>query len=170
LRWLIDNTPWRSEEIKLFGKRYLQPRLTAWFGDPGCTYRYSGLEMSLLDWNPTLLGLRRRVESLCGSSFNSVLLNYYRDGNDSMGMHSDDESELGPQPVIASLSLGATRTLQFRHKTRRELAPFKLPLASGSLLVMRGATQANWKHGVAKQPRVTGPRVNLTFRRIVQNG
>ena len=85
-----------------------------------------------------------------------------------MGMHSDDEPELGPQPVIASLSLGATRPIQFKHRTRRELAAFRLPLTSGSLLVMRGATQANWKHGVAKQRRVTGPRVNLTFRRIVR--
>ncbi len=167
MTWLIDNIPWRSKEIRLFGKRYLQPRLTAWFGDPGCGYRYSGLDLEPLPWLPPLMQLRRRVESLCHSRFNSVLLNYYRDQNDSMGLHSDDERELGAEPVIASVSFGATRTIQFSHKSRRDLGSLKLPLTSGSLLVMRGSTQAHWKHGIAKERAPAGPRVNLTFRRIV---
>ncbi len=101
-----------------------------------------------------------------GSSFNSVLLNYYRDGRDSMGLHADDEPELGPEPVIASLSLGATRNLYFRHRRCKELATVNVPLPSRSLLVMRGETQRNWKHGIRKVARPCGPRVNLTFRHI----
>ena len=118
-------------------------------------------------WTPLLLDLKARVESLADASFNSVLLNYYRDHNDAMGMHADDEPELGPTPVIASLSFGETRTLRFKHRHDTQLATVKLPLTSGSLLVMRGDTQRNWKHGINRQTRACGPRVNLTFRRIL---
>jgi alkylated DNA repair dioxygenase AlkB len=120
-------------------------------------------------WSQTLLNLKARVESLAGQDFNSVLLNYYRDHRDGMGMHSDDESELGKQPVIASLSLGEERTLVLRHKYRKDLNTIKLPLPSGSLLVMKGATQSYWKHGINKQKQPCGPRLNLTFRNIIKH-
>lgn len=166
LRRLIDETPWRAEEITVWGKRHLQPRLTAWHGDPGSRYRYSGIDLEPLPWTETLLGIHRAVETTARSSFNSVLLNYYRDHRDSMGFHSDDEPELGREPVIASVSFGATRTLTFKHRRRKDIDPVRLPLESGSLLLMQGATQRNWKHGIAKQSRPCGPRVNLTFRQI----
>lgn len=164
LQNLIEDTPWQAEDIVVFGKTYPQPRLIAWYGDDGASYTYSGIPHEPMPWTEKLLRLRRRVESLAGSRFNSVLLNYYRDGRDSMGMHADDEPELGPEPVIASLSLGAERKLVFRHRRRRDLDNFDLALPSGSLLVMKGSTQRNWKHGIRKLTRPCGPRVNLTFR------
>lgn len=164
---LLDETPWRAEEITVRGKRRLQPRLTAWYGDPGSRYRYSGLDLEPLPWTETLTGIREAVERAAGLSFNSVLLNYYRDHRDSMGLHSDDEPALGPEPAIASLSLGETRTLTLKHRRRKDLRAVRIPLESGSLLLMQGSTQSNWKHGVAKQTRPCGLRVNLTFRRIV---
>ena len=123
--------------------------------------------MEPLPWTDTLAKVRAVVQDLADERFNSVLLNYYRDHRDSMGIHSDDEKELGPTPVIASLSLGATRTFVLKHKARPELKPVRLELPSGSLLLMKGLTQKNWKHGIDKQSRPCGPRVNLTFRRIV---
>ena len=164
---LIAETPWRQERISLFGKSHLQPRLVAWYGDPDASYRYSGLTLEPLPWTVQLQALKSRVESLAGASFNSVLLNYYRDQDDAMGLHADDEPELGPQPVIASLSLGETRTLVFKHRHDRAIKPVKIPLSSGSLLIMQGDTQANWKHGINRQAAPCGPRVNLTFRRIL---
>jgi alkylated DNA repair dioxygenase AlkB len=164
---LIGETPWRAERIVLFGKQHLQPRLTAWYGDPDRGYRYSGLDLAPQPWTPLLSMLKRSVETVADANFNSVLLNRYRDHRDSLGMHSDDEPELGVEPVIASLSQGETRTLVFRHRSSASLARVRIPLPSGSLLVMRGRTQANWKHGIDKQTRICGQRVNLTFRRIV---
>lgn len=166
MRQLIAETPWRSEEITVFGRRHRQPRLTAWYGDAEARYRYSGLDLAPLPWTELLARIRRAVEDAAGCPFNSVLLNFYRDHRDAMGMHSDDEPELGSEPVIASLSLGATRTLTLKHRRRKDLAPIRLALESGTLLVMRGATQRHWKHGIARQSRPCGPRVNLTFRRI----
>ena len=166
LTQLITDTPWRQDEITVYGKRHRQPRLTAWYGDPGTQYSYSGIELQPLDWTPTLLELKTVVEKNCDHSFNSVLLNYYRNGQDSMGMHSDDEAELGPEPVIASLSLGEERALRFKHKTRKDIKPLTLLLPSGSLLVMAGQTQRYWRHGLNKLSRSCGPRINLTFRRI----
>lgn len=163
---LITATPWQERTIKLWGKSYLQPRLTAWYGDAGCGYSYSGIRLEPLPWTDLLLSLKDRVEALAGHRFNSVLLNYYRNERDSMGMHSDDEPELGPAPVIASLSLGQERSLLLRHKTRTDLGTLKLPLPNQSLLIMAGATQRHWKHGIAKLSRPCGPRLNLTFRRI----
>lgn len=167
LQALIAQTPWRCDDIVLFGRRLPQPRLTAWYGDPGCRYRYSGLALQPLPWTPLLQQLRSLVEAACSATFNSVLLNYYRDQHDSMGLHSDDEPELGPRPLIASLSLGEPRILSFAPRRDRGLAGVKLPLPSGSLLVMRGDTQTNWKHGIGKSKRPLGPRVNLTFRRML---
>jgi alkylated DNA repair dioxygenase AlkB len=167
LKELIEQTPWRSDIITLWGRQYPQPRLSAWYGDPGARYTYSGLSLEPLPWTDLLAALRARVEALVGASFNSVLLNYYRDHRDSMGMHSDDEPELGGQPIIASLSLGARRALVFKHKLRKDLKPVQVPLDSGSLLLMKGETQHKWKHGINKLQQPCGPRVNLTFRRIL---
>ena len=164
LQRLMTESPWRQEEITVYGKAYRQPRLSAWYGDLG--YSYSGIRLEPEPWTSTLLDIRARVEKLAGHQFNSVLLNYYRDQNDKMGMHSDDETELGRQPVIASLSLGESRTLLLRHKTRKDLATIKLPLPSGSLLVMRGDTQHYWRHGINAERAHCGPRINLTFRTI----
>jgi alkylated DNA repair dioxygenase AlkB len=166
LRQLIEQIPWRSEVINLWGRQYQQPRLAAWFGDAGARYTYSGLSLEPLPWTDLLSTLRSRVEALSDASFNSVLLNCYRDHRDSMGMHSDDEPELGRNPVIASLSFGEQRTFILKHKSRKDLKPVHLPLESGSLLLMKGATQHHWKHGINKLARPCGPRVNLTFRRI----
>jgi alkylated DNA repair dioxygenase AlkB len=164
LQELIESTDWRQEEITVYGKSYLQPRLSAWHGD--LSYSYSGIRLEPLPWTPILLDLKARVEALTGNEFNSVLLNYYRDQNDSMGMHSDDERELGPQPAIASLSLGEDRRFLLKHKTRKDLKTVKLVLHSGSLLLMRGDTQQYWRHGINKETRSCGPRINLTFRAI----
>jgi alkylated DNA repair dioxygenase AlkB len=146
----------------------LQPRLTAWYGDATARYSYSGLDLTPQPWTPALLALRTQVEQATGVTFNSVLLNLYRTGQDSMGWHADDEPELGPEPVIASISLGATRRFRLRPRHSQQLphAPLGLDLPSGSLLVMRGTTQQHWQHAVPKTARPVGPRLNLTFRTI----
>jgi alkylated DNA repair dioxygenase AlkB len=167
LKELIEQTSWRSEVITLWGKQYQQPRLAAWYGDPNTRYTYSGLSLEPLPWTDLLSTLRSRVEALSEAAFNSVLLNYYRDHRDSMGMHSDDEPELGRNPVIGSLSFGERRTFVLKHKFKKQLQPVHLELESGSLLLMKGATQHHWKHGINKLARPCGPRVNLTFRRIL---
>jgi alkylated DNA repair dioxygenase AlkB len=168
LQALVDEVPWRQEHLRLFGRDVAQPRLTAWFGDPGATYRYSGLMLTPAPWTSRLADLRDRVAAATGASFDSCLLNLYRDGRDSIGPHADDEPELGERPVIAALSLGAMRDLVFRPKRGRPAAaPVRLALPDSSLLVMRGDTQANWTHGIARTTRPTGPRVSLTFRRIL---
>lgn len=163
---LSQSLAWREESIVLFGKRMLQPRMLAWYGDPDAVYRYSGVRHVPLPWTDTLAALRERVGKICGASFNSALANLYRHNRDSMGLHADDEPELGERPVIASLSLGEERVFRFKHRHRRDLKPVRLPLPSGSLLVMAGDTQLNWKHEVPKQTRPCGPRINLTFRSI----
>ncbi len=161
---LIDCTPWRQENVTIWGKTFRQPRLVAWYGDPGCAYRYSGIALEPLAWTDRIAGLKTRVEAAVSTTFNSVLLNYYRDQHDSMGLHSDDEKELGARPVIASVSLGAERSMLFKSRVDPDAKVVKLPLASGSLLLMQGGTQTNYKHGIAKTARALGPRVNLTFR------
>lgn len=164
---LIATTPWRAESITLYGKTFLQPRLTAWYGDAAqTTYSYSGLALKRLPWTPTLQGLRETVQALTHETFNSVLLNYYRDHRDSVALHSDDETELGATPTIASVSIGATRKFVLKHKTRPDLKPVRVELPAGCLLLMSGPTQRHWKHGIDKQTTPCGPRINLTFRRI----
>ena len=186
---LMAQTPWRQDEIMMFGKAVLQPRLHAWYGDANAAYTYSGLRNVPLAWTALLADIRARVEAACALEgggfsgrascqktdshfsgqrfgFNSVLLNLYRDERDSMGMHADDERELGREPVIASLSFGETRTLLMKHRTRRDLPTQKIPLEAGSVLLMRGATQHQWKHGINKQTAPCGARINLTFRTI----
>ena len=164
---LREEIPWRQESITLFGRTHMQPRLICWMGDAGRAYRYSGRTWTPEAWHPLVADLRARIEAATGERFNSVLLNLYGDGRDSMGFHADDEPELGERPVIASLSLGAERVMHFRHRHDRALPTHKLILTDGSLLVMRGDTQANWKHAIAKTRRPVGPRINLTFRRIL---
>ncbi|MBX0292565.1 alpha-ketoglutarate-dependent dioxygenase AlkB [Hymenobacter sp. HSC-4F20] len=170
LEELTNSLAWQQEAIKLFGRSVLQPRLTAWYGDPGASYQYSGLRLEPLPWTPALLRLRQRVEEATGTFFNSVLLNLYRTGQDSMGWHADDEPELGPAPVIASVTLGATRNFRLKPRDPHRLphAPFSLPLTAGSLLLMRGATQQHWLHALPKTARPVGPRLNLTFRQITR--
>jgi alkylated DNA repair dioxygenase AlkB len=158
-----ETTAWRQESIKLYGKPVNIPRLTAWYGDEGAGYTYSGLANVPQPWTPALLEVKRSVESPAGVIFNSVLLNRYRTGKDSVGWHSDDEKEFGENPVIASVSFGATRTFQFRHKKRKDQKA-SVELTHGSLLVMRGATQHNWMHQIPKTMRDVGERINLTFR------
>lgn len=159
---LLEETAWRHDSVVVYGKRHLQPRLTAWYGE--ASYAYSGLRLEPLPMTALLAQLRSAVEAATGHRYNSVLLNHYRNGADSMGMHSDNEPELGPQPVIASLSYGATRTFILRHK--RSKRTVKLDLADGNLLLMAGSFQENWMHGINKTAKPVGPRLNLTFRYI----
>jgi alkylated DNA repair dioxygenase AlkB len=165
---LMRETAWRQEEILLWGKLRLQPRLCAWYGDADSVYRYSGLTLRPHPWTPCLQRLRVDVEQATGCRFNSVLLNLYRDRHDSVGWHSDDEAQFGPEPAIASLSFGETRLFRMRHRTRRDCRRVDLPLSNGSLLLMAGRTQACWQHAIEKQNRVCGPRINLTFRQVVR--
>ncbi|MGI9247170.1 MAG: alpha-ketoglutarate-dependent dioxygenase AlkB family protein [Steroidobacteraceae bacterium] len=156
---------WQQEEILIFGERRPVPRLVAWHGDPGAAYADSGTPHEPVPWLPELLEVRARVERLTGRRYNSVLLNLYRDGSDGMGWHADDEPELGREPAIASVSLGAVRRFKLRHRTRREAAT-TLELPHGSLLLMAGATQHHYVHAVAKTARPAGERINLTFRLV----
>jgi alkylated DNA repair dioxygenase AlkB len=163
---LEDQVSWQQEHLTLFGRRVCQPRLSAWFGDSGAVYCYSGIRLEPHPWTPLLSDIRDEMQELTGHQLNSVLLNWYRSGRDSMGWHSDDEPELGPEPVIASLSLGATRRFQLRHRADRSSPLVQLDLEHGSLLCMAGPTQAHWRHRVPKTRRPVGGRINLTFRRI----
>ncbi|MCA8981949.1 MAG: alpha-ketoglutarate-dependent dioxygenase AlkB [Planctomycetes bacterium] len=161
---------WRREELTIFGKRREVPRRVAWQGDPGTAYRYSGTLHVATGWTPAVRELRERLHAeLAGTRFNGVLLNLYRDGNDTMGWHADDERELGDEPVIASISLGAVRTFRLRRRGEPRTT-FDRPLPHGSLLVMSGATQSNWQHCLPRRARVDAPRVNLTFRELHAHG
>ena len=149
---LTEAIDWRQDWITIYGRSMTQPRLTAWYGDPGKSYTYSGITMHPSPWMPTLLDLKAKAEAVSGVVFNSVLLNLYRDGNDSMGSHSDDEPELGPGPVIGSLSLGGTRRFMLRHRAEKGLK-HQLELTSGSFLLMQGTTQHYWQHHIPKTKR-----------------
>ena len=157
---------WAEREIVLYGKRIMQPRLVGWAG--GVAYRYSGQTLEPRPFTDTVRALTDRVNAFAGTRFNHVLLNRYRDGRDSMGMHADDEPELGPDPVVATLSLGATRRMTLVPSRPRDGERRSLELPAGSLLVMRGACQRRFRHGIPREPRVTEERVSLTFRRIGQ--
>ncbi len=167
LQRLIEEIPWRQEHVTLWGKTHPQPRLVAWYADAGKSYSYSGVILEATPFTSPLLEIKARVEELCRENFNSVLLNYYRDHRDSMGFHADDEPELGACPSIASLSLGEERTFVMKHRSRDDISDLRIGLTSGSLLLMRGETQSNWKHGIPKTAKPLGPRVNLTFRQII---
>ena len=157
---LLDSVPW--EQSGRPGRRF--PRLTAWYADPGLTYSYSGVTHHAFPWTPELLAVKTRAEVAAGVSWNSLLLSLYRDGQDSIGFHADDEPELGTNPVIGSVSLGAERRFVLKHPASGEKLEFDLP--HGSLLVMGGASQHHWRHGVPKTRKPVGPRINLTFRYI----
>ena len=157
---------WHQEPIRIFGKWIPQPRLTAFYGDPEKTYRYSGLTMKPLPWTACLLELRNLVQDLAKATFTSALMNLYRNGDDSMGWHRDNEPELGINPVIASLSFGATRSFRFRLKGKKS-SEISIDLQDGSLLIMKGAIQTHWEHSLPKTKKPIGERINITFRKII---
>lgn len=162
----LQNTlDWRQETVKLFGKTHLTPRLIAWHANRGLSYHYSGIEHSAVNWTPALLQLKQQVEQMVGKNFNAVLANLYRDGNDSIGWHSDNEKVLGDTPLIASISLGQSRRFLFKHRLTKKIV--ELILESGSLLIMRGELQSYWLHSIPKQKQLTQSRINLTFRQIL---
>ena len=162
---LVKTVSWRQDTIQIFGKQYPTPRLTAFYGDRGKTYTYSHIRLESLEWLPTLLSVKEKIEQFAQNSFNCVLLNYYRNGQDSMGWHADDEPELGQNPVIASLSLGMTRKFMLKHKQDKTLK-YNMLLNHGSLLLMQGSTQHHWLHQIPKIKSFANPRLNLTFRMI----
>ena len=162
---LISSVPWRQDEIRVYGKLYPQPRLTALYGNNNKSYTYSGIVMKPLPFSETLLDIRKKISVLTSVEFTSCLLNLYRDGKDSNGWHSDDEKELGTNPVIASVSLGQERYFHLRLKKLKDLK-HKILLEHGSLLLMSGQTQHYWQHQIPKTMRPTGERINLTFRVI----
>jgi alkylated DNA repair dioxygenase AlkB len=165
-RTLLDDVDWEQREITVYGKTHPQPRLVAWFGNPGTSYTYAGLTLYPTPWIDPILQIKAVCEAIAGTTFNSVLLNLYRNGDDTVGWHSDDEPELGPNPTIASVSLGAARRFDLRHKVTKETV--KTLLLPGSVLVMSGRTQAEWVHQVPRTKRVGEPRINLTFRQTRQ--
>jgi len=155
---------WRQDSIKLFGRWVKIPRLQAWYGESHCQYGYSGLALTPLSMTPSLERIKSKCEHTAGASFNCVLANWYRDGQDSMSMHADDEPELGERPVIASVTLGQARSFVFKHKHTDE--KHRILLEHGSLLIMAGDTQTYYNHGINKTKRVQSPRINLTYRYI----
>ncbi len=160
---LVDRVDWRQEQASLFGRKIPLPRLTAWYGEHG--YSYSGIDHEPAPFTSPLLALKTSIEKLTQVRFNSVLINLYRDGRDSMGWHSDDEPSLGNDPEIASLSLGATRRFHLKHRTAD--ARLSLDLPHGSCLIMRGRCQKAWRHQLPKTKKPIGARINLTFRKIM---
>ncbi len=165
LKILQETITWRQDEVVLFGKHIVTRRLTAWYGDRGLSYSYSNIARVALPWTDELLHIKQRVEVLTGETYNSCLLNLYHDGSEAMGWHSDNEKELQPNGAIASVSFGAARQFVFRHRITKDKV--LVLLAHGSLLVMKGATQAHWQHQLPATAKVKTPRVNLTFRTIV---
>lgn len=162
---LMNEIPWKQEPIRIFGKTVMQPRLTAWYGDPGKHYSYSGITMNPTHWTDALLKIKQRIETVSPVIFNSALLNLYRDQSDSMGWHRDNEKELGVNPVIASVTFGAARRFLLRYYTDKDLKQ-SLELTHGSLLLMQGRTQHAWEHSIPKQSSIAGSRINITFRVI----
>ena len=163
----LHDLNWETGYIKIFGKTHQIPRLQAWYADNEIEYTYSGKKLQRHNWNNLLLEIKEKIENITSFKFNSVLANLYRDGNDSMGLHSDDEKELGNNPVIASLSLGESREIYFKHKNKK--LNLIIPQANGQLLVMHGKTQKYWKHEIKKTKKIKKPRINLTFRNIITN-
>jgi alkylated DNA repair dioxygenase AlkB len=164
-RIAFRNIRWKQDSMKLYGKAILLPRLTAWYGDPGAAYTYSGIKSEPNPWTDGLLHIKSRIEDATGAVFNCVLLNWYRDGKDSLSWHADDEKELGNNPVIASANFGATRDFQLRRNDNPDQT-ITIPLKHGTLLVMRDALQEHWKHAVPKRANIRESRFNLTFRYI----
>ena len=161
----LNDLNWEKGFIKIFGKTHQIPRLQSWYADNGIEYTYSGKKLKRHNWNETLIEIKGEIEKITSFKFNSVLANLYRDENDSMGLHSDDEKELGINPVIASLSLGESRDLYFKHKNMKK--SLNIPQKNGQLIVMHGETQKYWKHEIKKTKKLKKPRINLTFRNII---
>lgn len=168
LQQLMQDIPWQQESLRIAGKIVPVPRLQCWMGDRGSRYGYSGVRLVPVPWSDCVQAIRQRVESLTGQSFNSVLLNFYRNGQDSVAWHADDEPELGPAPVIASVSLGAERRFQLKHKFDEKHPRFQLDLRDGSILLMGKTLQNKWMHQLPKVKGLEEPRINLTFRTIVE--
>lgn len=162
---LLDNTPWKQRTQTMYDKKVLTPRLTAWHGDGEKSYKLGGSEFEVNAWTPELLSLKKKIEEVFGHEFNSVLLNLYRDNNDSVAWHRDKESRYGDRPVIASLSLGQTRKFDFR-KLNHHQSRYSIPLPHGSLLLMKGDLQEHWEHRIAKSALYMKERINLTFRLV----
>lgn len=156
---------WQQDDIRIFGKTHPQPRLTALYGNEGLSYSYSNIKMEPHPWNLLLQKIKLEVEKVAATTFSTVLLNYYRNGKDSNGWHADNEKELGLNPIIASVSLGAERVFQLKHNSDTEQKK-SIVLQHGSLLLMKGTTQHFWKHQIPKTAKPIGPRINLTFRLI----
>lgn len=165
----LTEISWRQDRISIAGKSLSIPRLQCWIGDPEAHYAYSNLSLSPQPWPQFLIQIKTRVETLAGHSFNSALANHYRDGADSVAWHSDDESELGTSPVIASLSLGTSRVFELRHRYKKALPTLKISLRHGSVLIMKGSTQQFWRHRIAKVTGLNEPRINFTFRHVLRN-
>ncbi len=164
---LLTGIPWRQEQLRIAGKLIDVPRLQCWMGDRGSRYGYSGMRLEPEPWIAAVSAIRTRVETLAGTTFNSVLLNLYRDGQDSVAWHADDENELGPSPLIASVSLGTTRRFELKPKSPRRGEKYTLQLATGSVLIMHPGLQEIWMHQIPKERAVDQARINLTFRQIV---
>lgn len=158
----IKSIDWRADIIRIAGKEIPLPRLQQWFGDPNTTYTYSNIPLQAVDFPPWIDDLRQAVEQQTGHAFNRALVNYYRDGSDSVDWHADDEPELGQEPLIGSLSLGVERVFQLRHRVTQQR--ISIPLPHGSLLVMGAGIQSYWQHRIAKVKALEEPRVNFTFR------
>ena len=166
---LTEEIPWQQNKIRFYGKESLVPRLESWHGDKGMSYTYSGIKMDAKPWTQNLLMIKESIEPIAKTTFNSVLINYYRDGKDRVAWHSDDEKELGKNPVIASVSLGAERKFKLRHKKYKEnQLQHEVFLQNGSLLLMSGPTQHHWLHEIPRTAKPIGPRINLTFR-VIKN-
>ena len=167
LKNILLETNWRQDKINLYGKIHNVPRLTAWYGDEGKSYTYSGIEMIPVPWTQSLLEMKNKIQSDFNIKVNSVLINYYRNENDYVAWHSDDEKELGQNPTIASLSFGGERRFAFKHRTNSNIRRSEINLTHGSLLLMKGVTQKFWEHSIPKSTKNTEPRINLTFRYII---
>ena len=164
---LKDGIEWTQNTIRFYGKESLVPRMEAWYGDEGKSYAYSGIHMDPKPWTEELIIIKHKIEPLAGVAFNSVLINYYRDGKDRVAWHSDDEKELGQNPVIGSVSLGAERKFKLRHKRYKTNGlKHEILLRHGSFLLMKGSTQHHWMHEIPRTAKPIGPRINLTFRII----
>lgn len=163
---LLDDLEWERPDVQVWGKRHTLPRSVHWQGDPGAGYRYSGVYRDPATWHPWLARLRDKLAEDTGHFFNSVLANLYENGSDKVGWHADDEPELGSQPIIASLSLGAERDFRIRRKDQSGMAT-NIALKNGSLLIMHPGTQAYWEHCIPPRAKVTQPRINLTFRQVI---
>lgn len=164
---LLEKICWKNDEVTIYGKKYVTSRKTAWYGEPGLDYTYSGHVRAPLPWTPELKELKSMVEELSGETYNSCLLNLYHDGSEGMSWHADDEKMLKKNGAIASLSLGAERKFSFSHKLTKETV--SILLEHGSLIVMKGVTQQHWRHALPKSLKIKSPRVNLTFRTIVNS-